>query len=292
MKQSGQPFMTRVSDNRSSFTPKERILADFILKNPGKVVFMTTKELAAASGVSEATVIRFVTHLQYNGYTDFLQELRSLMDRDLTLVDRLDLSERKGKNSERLRTIITKEIENLKHLYDVLDMDAADQAIDLLQKSPTVFVIGSRLSYTLAYYLWWSLIKVRQSVNILKGSDTSAIDLLTVAPPGSLVVAIATTRYPNDLIKTCKYARRLGHSLLLIADGGFCPLIQFATVKLVVPPQNIPYFGSSTTLSCLANYLVHELASRNEEALRKHQEKLEQCYLENDLLFNIGANSY
>jgi hypothetical protein len=40
-------------------------------------------------------------------------------------------------------------------------------------------------------------------------------------------------------------------------------------------------------MSCLINYLVHELASRQGEALKDHQAKLEQSYWENDVLFNM-----
>jgi hypothetical protein len=71
------------------------------------------------------------------------------------------------------------------------------------------------------------------------------------------VVIIATTRYPNELIRLGKMVRRLGHTLLVIADSALCP------------------------------YLVLELASRKGDPLKEHQEKLEQAYRENDILFNL-----
>lgn len=281
------PVLKKISENRASLTPKGKMLGDYILENARKVVFMTTKELSAASEVSEATIIRFVTHLKYDGYTDFIQELRSMVDTELTLVDRLELVERKGSQSKHLRSVINKEIDNLTRLYNELDLAATEKAIGLLQNSANIFVIGSRLSYSLAYYMGWSLIKIRRNVEILKASDSTAIDWLTVAPAQSLVVIIATSRYPNDLIKTGKYARRLGHLLMVITDGNFCPLIPFADIKLIAPLQDIPYLGSVTNLSCLVNYLVHELAYRSGEQVQKHQKKLEKSYIENDLLFHI-----
>jgi len=41
-------LMKNIYEHRSSLTPKGQILGDYILKNPRKVVFMTTRELAAA----------------------------------------------------------------------------------------------------------------------------------------------------------------------------------------------------------------------------------------------------
>ena len=55
--------------------------------------------------------------------------------------------------------------------------------------------------------------------------------------------------------------------------------------------QSIPFLGSITSLSCLINYLVHALADKQGEALVKHQERLEQVYLENDILFNFDPRT-
>ena len=44
-------------------TAKGKLLAEFVLSSPEKAVFMTTRKLAAAVGVSEATVVRFVRQL-------------------------------------------------------------------------------------------------------------------------------------------------------------------------------------------------------------------------------------
>jgi DNA-binding MurR/RpiR family transcriptional regulator len=158
-----------------------------------------------------------------------------------------------------------------------------------LEQSPAVYVVGSRVSYTFAYYLGWSLTKVRRGVHILTGSDSTAIDWLTNAPDSSLVVIITTSRYPNELIKLGKAARRLQHNLLVITDNTLGPVIPFAHLSLVVPSRSIPLIGYPTTISCIINYLVLEMVNRQHPDLKAHQERLEQMYLENDILFNIYA---
>ena len=289
-------LMKKIVEHHSSLTPKGQILGDYILKNPRKVVFMTIRDLAVACQVSEATVVRFVSRLGYDGYSAFLQALRDLVDTELTLLDRVDLSNMNGPGAERFRRVVFEEIDNLKQLYTRTDMVVIDKVVDYLEKSSTIYVIGSRLSYTFAYYMGWSLTKVRQNVHILKGSDSTTIDWLTIAPTESLVIIIATSRYPNELIRVGKLVRRLGKNLLVIADSSLCPLIQFAHMTLIAPSQHFPLIGSPTPLSCLINYLVLELASRDGKELKEHQEKLEQSYRENDILFNFeepagGSNS-
>jgi DNA-binding MurR/RpiR family transcriptional regulator len=248
---------------------------------------MTTKKLAKACQVSEATVVRFAGQLGYEGYGAFQQALRDFVDRELTMLERTDIAAGAGEGMDRLRRVVSEEIDNLKQFFETVEMDTLQKVIDYLGKSPAVYIIGSRLSYTFAYYLGWSLTKVRAGVHILKGSDSTAIDWLTISAPESLVVIIATSRYPNELIRLGKMARRLDRTLLVITDSSLCPLTQFAHLALVAPTKNIPFIGSPTTISCIINYLVLELASRDGNRLKDHQEKLERAYRENDILFNL-----
>jgi DNA-binding MurR/RpiR family transcriptional regulator len=281
------PVIKDIVNQMDSLTPKGKILGSYIIQNPRKAVFMTTRELSEACGVSEATVVRFVGQLGYSGYGEFLQVLRDFVDSGLSLPDRMDLPGIKGPGSDLLHRVIFEEMNNLRQFYETIDMEVLSRIVEKIQDSATVYVIGSRVSYTFAHYLGWSLTKVRRGVHILKGSDSTAIDWLTNAPDDSLVVIITTSRYPNELIKLGKVARRLQHNLLVITDNTLCPLIPFAHLSLVVPSRSIPLIGYPTTIFCIINYLMLELVNRQHPQLKEYQEKLEQMYLENDVLFNM-----
>lgn len=283
------PVLKGIVGQMEDLTPKGKILGTYIIQNPRKAVFMTTKDLSEACAVSEATVVRFVGQLGYEGYGAFLQALRDFVDSGMTLPDRADLPGMKGPGTDLLHRVIFEEMGNLRHFYESIDMKILEQIVAQLEESPAAYVIGSRVSFTFAYYLGWSLTKVRRGVHILKGSDSTAIDWLTNAPDESLVVIIATSRYPNELIKLGKVSRRLHHRLLVITDNRLCPVIPFANLSLVVPSRSIPLIGYPTTISCIINYLILALVNRKSPMLEAHQEKLEQMYLENDVLFNLHA---
>lgn len=272
-------------------TPKEKILGRFIIDNPRRVVFMTTKEISEACNVSEATVVRLVTHLGYDRFGKFRQALRDILDTELTLQDRIDLPAPSEPGDELLHRVLTEEMNDIKKIYETVDSNALSIFVENLSSAPMVYVIGSRLSFTFAYYLGWSLFKVRRAVQILKGSDSTSIDELTHAGTDSLVVIIATSRYPNELIRLGKLTRRLGLTLFVIADSVLCPLIQFAHHSLVIPSRSIPFIGHPTAISCIINYLVIAVARKHRSALKKHQNHLEKIYLENDVLFNIDKNT-
>ena len=121
---SSHPVIKKIIDHRDALTPKGRILGDFVIQHPRKAVFMTTKELAEACRVSEATVVRFVSQLDFDGYADFLQALRDFVDTGLSLPDRVDLPGLNGPGPARLQHVLLEEMSNLRQLYETLDMEA------------------------------------------------------------------------------------------------------------------------------------------------------------------------
>ncbi|PID40164.1 MAG: transcriptional regulator, RpiR family protein [Proteobacteria bacterium] len=290
IEEQSHPVLKGIVRQLDGLTPKGKVLGNYIIQNPRKAVFMTTKELSEACGVSEATVVRFVGQLGYGGYGEFLQALRDFVDSGMTLPDRVDLPGMKGPGTDLLHRVVFEEMDNLRQFYETIDMDSLGRIVGLLEKSPSVYVIGSRVSYTFAYYLGWSLTKVRRGIHIVKGSDSTAIDWLTNAPDDSLVVVITTSRYPNELIRLGKVTRRLNHRLLVITDNSLCPVIPFAHLSLVVSSRSIPLIGYPSTILCIINYLVLEVVNRKDPELAEHQARLEQMYLENDVLFNMHGN--
>lgn len=281
--------MTNIISRLDSLTPKGRIIGNYIMQNPTKAVFMTIKELAEICKTSEATVIRFIDSCGYKGYSEFQHALKGFLDTGLTLLDRADLKGIQKPDINRLNHVVLEEMSNLQHLYESIDIVKLNEIVDYLIQSQSVYVAGSRLSYTFAYFMGWSLSRIRKGITIVKGSDTTTIDQLANAPSGSLVIMVATTRYPNELIKLGKFIRREGHTLILITDNIMSPIIQFANFFLVVPMNSIPFIGNTSNMLCVIKYIIQELASRMGDDFKTHQQKLEQLYLENDILFNLHS---
>ena len=59
-----------------SLTKVSRRIAVFVLDNLERACFMTSTDLAAQVGASEASVIRFTRALGFSGYIDFQKNLR------------------------------------------------------------------------------------------------------------------------------------------------------------------------------------------------------------------------
>ncbi|MEX1297949.1 MAG: MurR/RpiR family transcriptional regulator [Desulfotignum sp.] len=276
-----------IQEKHDTLTAKGRLLADFVLTSPDKAVFMTTRQLAAAVQTSEATVVRFVRQLGFKNYAVFINTLRDLIDRELTLVERGQMSHLvAGSDDAELDRLINQDIRSIRAMHKNIVPAVAKAVRNALKSASAVYVMGSRLSYSSAHYMGWTLSKLRPCVSILNGSDRTSLDQMIMAPPGSVVVVIATSRYPNELVRLGKIPRRRGLSQILITDSAACPLVQFSDHVLITPQKSIPFLGTPVSMISLIHYLLHTLASDMGEALKRHQEKLDQAYLENDIWFN------
>jgi DNA-binding MurR/RpiR family transcriptional regulator len=106
-----------------------------------------------------------------------------------------------------------------------------------------------------------------------------------------LVILFATTRYPNELIRLAKLVRRLDLRLIVVSDSRGCPVNQFAQLTIIARYLHFPLVGSPSSMACLINCLISEMAARERTAIREHQEALEHAYLENDILFNMEGRT-
>ncbi len=276
-----------INKRYSELTSKGKMLAEFVMSNPDKAVFMTTRKLAAAVGTSEATVVRFVRQLNFESYALFIQALRDLIDTELTLIERNRLANPVVRSEDaELERITNQDIENIRAMSKNIDLAEVKKIRKVLKESEAVYIIGSRLSYAPAYYMGWTMAKIRKNVSIFKGSDRTTIDQLIFAPQKTAVVFVTASRYPNEIIRIGKFAKRHKLKMILLTDSSSCPLIQFSDHVLIAPLKTIPFLGNPASQISLINYLVHTLATDMGKELKIHQEKLEQAYLENDILFN------
>lgn len=287
MTQNSDSLQAIIQEKYDTLTAKGRRLADFVLTSPDKAVFMTTRQLAAAVQTSEATVVRLVRQLGFKNYAIFINTLRNLIDRELTLVERGQMTHLVvGSDDAELDRLINQDIRSIRAMHKNIDPAVAQAVRNALKCASAIYVMGSRLSYSSAHYMGWTLSKLRSCVSILNGSDRTSLDQMIMAPPGSVVVVIATSRYPNELVRLGKIPRRQGLCQILITDSTACPLIQFSDHILITPQKSIPFLGTPVSIISLIHYLLHTLASDMGEALKLHQEKLDQAYLENDIWFN------
>ena len=74
-------ILYRIDKQLSDFTKTEKIIADYILKNPHKIIDMTVNDLADVTNVSTASIVRFSRKMTHQGF-------RRAKDCDISILTR------------------------------------------------------------------------------------------------------------------------------------------------------------------------------------------------------------
>jgi RpiR family carbohydrate utilization transcriptional regulator len=140
--------LLQINNRYDSFSSKERIIADFILKNPTKVLYYTIEDFATELNVSEATVFRFIKKLGYSGYQYFKVSLAS----EVTKTPNENQNKKDSINisSNAYRYITDLYANNIQETSDKIDISLLDRIVKTMMNSKRIAFLGLGSSGELA----------------------------------------------------------------------------------------------------------------------------------------------
>ncbi|HEX7124585.1 MAG TPA: MurR/RpiR family transcriptional regulator [Thermodesulfobacteriota bacterium] len=266
-------FLARLAAVQPSLSPRMAQLAAYVSENYVKAAFMSTRELAAAAGVSLATVVRFPVLLGYTSFDAFRESIQDQLNFDLTGVERLKTLPAANRSpAALLRRIIDADFESLRALARSFSETQLERFVEALRASERVTIVGFRYVSPLTIYFGYSLGKIKANVESFTRADSSLYDRVRLMDRTDTLVAIAFARYPSDLVALVRYARRLGVRILAITDSPLSPILPLAEVALFARASMLDFVGSLAAPAALINCVVSELGVRlGDRALERLQ---------------------
>jgi DNA-binding MurR/RpiR family transcriptional regulator len=208
-------FLARVREIFSSLHPSEKKLAEFVLDFPGELASYSASELARLSGVSNATVTRFVRRL---GYTSFDAARRNVRE-EKQAGSPLFLAGRGPDSSDAsLEGQVAQGHENLRRTFSrILASDLQAMARTLLG-ARKVWVTGFRSSQSLATYLQWQIFQVKEEIQVFPNPGGTFGEYLGSITEQDMVVVFGLRRRPARLRTILNQLVKTGAQVLFISD--------------------------------------------------------------------------
>ena len=214
----GQPgCLVRLRETAAESTPAERRLIAEILKDPQRVLHASAREIATASGISEATVTRFAQRLGYHGYPEF----RIALSQDLAVPARMIHDE--VDVGDDLATIARKvtaaNIQALEDSLQILRIDALEAAVEALLRAERIFFLGIGGSGALAADTAHKFL--RTGLNVFAIADThEQLMHAALSGPGDAFVFISHTGATRELLEVAGIAKQRGAVLIAVTRYG------------------------------------------------------------------------
>jgi RpiR family carbohydrate utilization transcriptional regulator len=242
----------RLQGAYSTLRAAEQRVADFILKHPDDLIYLTVTELAERTNTSESTVVRLCQKIGYKGY----QEFKIVLARDL--VGPATEIYAAIEPSDDLATIKNKvfqaNAQALRDTLEVLDDIQLQLAVDTIAGARRLEIYGVGGSSPLALDAYHKFVKLGVAAVALSDGDLMAMSS-SLLGQGDVALGISHTGASRDVTDALGRAKRHGAGTICITHRSSSPITKVSDVVLVTAAQQTA-FRSDASSSRIAQLAV------------------------------------
>ncbi len=264
-------------------TSSQRKVADYILKNPTEVAFLTTDQLAGIIGVSVATIMRLAYALGYTGYAQFQRDLQEMLRNQVAPPPvRLEKNIQKMGKNKLLLECAEVQMTNIKKTVEFMSDEAIEKAFNLIFAAKKIYVIGIRGSSSVANYLNEGLNRIGVDSELLNTDSGRLQAILVKLSSEDLVIAISLPRYGKRTLEVVQVAKSKNSKILSITDGYSSPFALLSDVFLTCAFESLSFHNSEIGAMFVADFLVTGVAIRNAKKTKYYLEEIEKIVAATD----------
>lgn len=217
---------------------KEKMIADYVLKNPEKIIHSTINQLSDNLQIADATVFRFCTHLGFKGYQAMKISLAS------ELVTPIEDIHEDIKEDDSETTIMNKVFQSnmtaLAHTRDIQKEETLQEALNILLEAGQVHFYGSGGSGVTAQdgqhkFMRTGLSSLAYTDNHLQLMAASQLK------PKDAAFFISHTGANKDLLEVLEVAKNKGARTIAITNYAKSPLTKQADISLYTVAEETEY---------------------------------------------------
>jgi DNA-binding MurR/RpiR family transcriptional regulator len=215
-------FSDRLRDAAPSLSPAARRVVRFIAEHRALALASSAAELAARAGTSDATVIRTVQALGFEG----MPELRRALAANLAMADstpaqamRRTLADANAEAGQAIDLAIDTQREAIEALATPEARATIRAAVAVLDPADRILVFGIGPSAALARYVATLLGRAGRTAHAIDATGIALADQLLELRAGDALVVLAYGRSYREVIAVFAEARRLGLLLVLVTDS-------------------------------------------------------------------------
>jgi DNA-binding MurR/RpiR family transcriptional regulator len=226
--------MLRIRSLFDSLCHAQQKVAQFVLENPQEVLSVSISALAQRARVSEATVLRFVRAVGYEGYGRFrialaedtaTQSIREGLEKiheDVTVDDDFEAIFRK---------VLYSNVDSLSTTMNRVDGKAIEKAAQLIYHASTLFLVAVGNSQPIAMDALHRFLKLGKKT-VFFSDPVAAAMFARLLGPNDTVIAISFSGLSVDVIEILKIAKESSAKIIAITSHDHTPLTDLADVKI------------------------------------------------------------
>lgn len=261
-----------------SLSGTEKKAADYVLKHPREVIYLSITGLAENCGVSDASVVRLCKRLGMQGY----QELKVTLAQDM--VSPLEQIHESVQATDTpiqiLEKVFQTTIQALQYTSRVVSAAQLDRAVEALNAARRVNIYGLGNSASVCADLQHKLLRLGIDAAAYTDSHMQCI-ASTYLGAGDVCVGISHSGSSRDVVDAVRIARDRGATILCMTGVGRSPLSELSTIRLDTASSETQFhiiaLSSRIAQYAMIDSLYTALALKRQKALSDPMRSIERA---------------
>ena len=272
-----RPYLT-------SFNDTEKIIADHFIKLGHDVVNKTLSNLADDTGLSEATIFKFVKKIGFDGFPNFkisvASNFQNIEERKNELTVFSDISKEDSSYAIAQKLVYSNKLA-LDNLIGSLDEERINQALNLIYDSQTIHFFGQGASSVIALDSYHKFLRTRFLCNYISDYHMQ-LSYATKLGPNDCVFLFSHSGETNETIEVARILRNNQVNIIVLTGNHHTDLVKLSSISFVVDSEESAFQSETLTsrilyltiIDILYVALMYHDEAKNKDSLEKIRKAL------------------
>jgi len=208
-------MLERIDDAAATLSPAEAKVAEWVMEHPRQASASTLAEVAAATGASEPTVIRFCRRIGLSGFREFTRWLAEALSRPASYVHRDVGAE--DTIADAVTKVLDASIQALIETRAELSGNTIEAAVTRLRDARQIMFAGLGASGHVADDACHKYFRLGKPCSALT-DPPSILQFAAIAEPGDAIVMISARGAWPDVVDAAAMASEHGATVIAVTD--------------------------------------------------------------------------
>ncbi|MFJ8072046.1 MurR/RpiR family transcriptional regulator [Peribacillus sp. NPDC096447] len=264
----------KLKNKISELTETQRRVADYIIKNPVDVAFLTVDQLAGIVGTSTTTIMRLTFSLNYSGYTEFQKGLQELLRNRAAPQIRLEANLKDLNESDLWIRSAESQLNNIQSTVEMISTESLNKTVEMIVSAERIFCTSVRSGLPVAQHLTFGLNRLLGNCELIVADLSDWVDKGINFTSKDLVIATSFPRYARRIVEFAMTAKDNKAQIISITDSYSSPLVKYSDLVLPCNSSSIAFHNSPIASMLVADYLVSAIAINYPEKTKNRLDEI------------------
>lgn len=238
MKDAKTTFQERYVEAGPRLTPSERKIGEYLLRNPDEVLGSSAVKIAEATGTSDASVIRTIKGLGYQGLPDLKKEFLESVLRRRNSAAALDHNiESIQTNKRPAEQMLANSVDIIDAFREGFDHDAFASCVEAVSNARRIYTYGLGAGSMVSGFLALHLKRVGFDAEAMMLAGYRLADDLLSLTANDCIVLIAPFHQTTEVEVIVDHAKEVGASVVLVTEALGMSLQDRVEIIIKTPPS-------------------------------------------------------